>query len=63
MKLAINLGLLFLTLLGILWTLQGANVVGGSVMTGQSFWLYVGVVLTIAGLAGLVWFNARPNAR
>jgi hypothetical protein len=63
MKLAANLGLLLLTLVGILWTLQGANVVGGSVMSGQSIWLYVGVLITVAGFAGLVWFNARPNAR
>lgn len=63
MKLATNLGLLLLTLVGILWTLQGANVVRGSVMSGQSFWLYAGIVTTIAGLASLVWFNGRPNAR
>jgi hypothetical protein len=63
MKLAANLGLLLLTLIGILWTLQGASIVGGSVMSGQAFWLCAGVVVTIAGLASLVWFNARPSAR
>jgi len=62
-KLAANIGLVVLILVGIVWTLQGANVMRGSVMSGQSFWLYAGVVLAIAGVASLVWFNARPNAR
>ena len=54
-----NLGLLVLTLVGVVWTLQGANVLKGSVMSGQLFWLYAGVLLAIAGLASLVWFNTR----
>jgi len=63
MRLAANLGLVLLTLVGLVWTLQGANVLAGSFMSGQSFWLYTGVILLIAGLLSLVWFNARPNAR
>ncbi|QPC95013.1 hypothetical protein GA829_04745 [Mesorhizobium sp. INR15] len=26
-------------------------------MTGQSRWLYIGVVAMLAGLAGLIWAN------
>jgi len=46
-------GVLFL--IGIVWIGQGSGVIGGSFMSGSSFWLAVGVVLLIAGL-GLVAF-------
>ena len=48
-----------LVLLGALWVLQGANLVGGSVMSGQSQWLYIGIVVAILGLVVLWWFNLR----
>jgi hypothetical protein len=32
------------------WTLQGANVIGGSFMTGSRMWLIIGVVCVIAGV-------------
>jgi hypothetical protein len=48
-----------LILLGGLWVLQGANLVGGSFMSGQSQWLYIGVVVLVAGLIALWWFNFR----
>ena len=41
--------------LGALWSLQGIGVVGGSFMTGQSQWLYIGVVTMLVGLLGLGW--------
>jgi hypothetical protein len=46
-------------LLGGLWILQGNNVIGGSVMSGQSQWLYIGLVVAVAGLAALWWANRR----
>jgi hypothetical protein len=49
-------------LAGILWTLQGANIVGGSVMSGQSQWLYIGIVVGLAGLALLYWTHLRRRA-
>ena len=48
-----------LMLLGVLWTLQGSNFIGGSVMTGQSLWLYIGIVVVIVGAALLLWVNLR----
>jgi uncharacterized membrane protein SirB2 len=39
-----------LILLGGLWMLQGVGILGGSVMTGQTFWLIVGLILLIAGI-------------
>jgi hypothetical protein len=52
-----------LVLLGGLWTLQGSNVVAGSVMSGQSQWLYIGLVVVVVGLAVLWWFNLRGRVR
>jgi hypothetical protein len=53
-----------LILLGGLWTLQGVGILGGSVMTGQTFWAIVGAILLIAGivLCG-IGLRRRPAAR
>jgi len=50
---------IILILVGGLWTLQGSNVVGGSVMSGQSQWLYVGIVVLIVGVIALWWTYRR----
>jgi len=48
-----------LVLLGLLWSLQGFGVIGGSVMSGTTTWsiigpivLVVGVVIAAAGVRG-----------
>ena len=46
---------LIVLVIGALWSLQGIGVVGGSFMTGQSQWLYIGVVTMLVGLLGLGW--------
>jgi hypothetical protein len=46
-------------LVGIVWALQGLNVIGGSFMTGQSQWLVIGIVCAIAGAVLLGWVNRR----
>ncbi len=52
---------IILVLLGGLWILQGSNIIGGSVMSGQSQWLYVGIVLLIVGIVALWWtYRRRP---
>ena len=43
-----------LVLVGGLWALQGLGVIGGSVMTGSTAWLVIGVVTVLVGLAVLV---------
>lgn len=48
-----------LMLIGLVWILQGANILGGSVMSGQSQWLYIGLVLVAAGAALLYWLRRR----
>jgi hypothetical protein len=44
---------------GVVWILQGANLLKGSFMTGQSLWLYVGVAVVIVALGALWWINLR----
>jgi len=53
MRLTKNLLALIVLAIGALWSLQGIGVVGGSFMTGQSQWLYIGLVAMLVGLAGL----------
>jgi hypothetical protein len=39
-----------LVLTGVLWMLQGLGYVGGSVMTGSTFWAVVGPLVALLGL-------------
>jgi hypothetical protein len=43
--------------LGALWSLQGLGLVKGSFMTGQTQWLYIGLITMLAGIVGLSWAN------
>jgi len=45
-------------LLGIVWVLQGVNVLPGSFMTGHMVWAYRGAGLAVVG-AILIWFSRR----
>jgi len=38
-------------LLGLLFTLQGTNVIGGSAMSGTTFWAVAGPIIIVIGLA------------
>jgi hypothetical protein len=52
MKTIILAGLGVLVMLaGVIFTLQGLGVVGGSAMSGVTFWAVAGPVIAIAGLA------------
>ncbi|TCC54200.1 hypothetical protein E0H73_39300 [Kribbella pittospori] len=37
-------------LLGLLFTLQGADVIGGSAMSGTTFWTVAGPIIIVIGL-------------
>ena len=39
-----------LALLGLLWILQGLNIVGGSGMSGHAIWAVIGVLVGGAGV-------------
>ena len=48
-----------LILLGGLWIAQGSNMLAGSAMSGQSMWLWIGVVVLVAGAVVTWWANRR----
>lgn len=52
---------IILFLVGGVWALQGANVFAGSVMSGHSQWLYVGIALAVIGVVVLIWPNLRSR--
>jgi hypothetical protein len=52
-----------LTLLGVLWTLQGLGYVTGSFMTGQSLWTAIGLLCAVAGGTLLVSGLRRMRER
>jgi UPF0716 family protein affecting phage T7 exclusion len=39
---------------GVVWTLQGLNLWGGSFMSGSQRWLVIGLILLVAGILLLV---------
>ncbi|MGH3339128.1 MAG: hypothetical protein ACRDPL_09900 [Propionibacteriaceae bacterium] len=39
-----------LAILGLLFTLQGANVISGSLMSGSTFWAVAGPIIIVIGL-------------
>jgi hypothetical protein len=54
-------GGIVVTLAGVVWTLQGFNVIGGSVMSGVTLWAIVGPIVVIVGLALLGLGIARSR--
>ena len=53
---------LLAVVLGGLWTLQGLDVVGGSVMSGVEIWALIGPGVAVAGLV-LIVAGGRRRAR
>jgi hypothetical protein len=51
-----------LLLLGGVWILQGAGMLKGSFMTGQSRWLWIGIGCAVVGV-GLLLTGLRTSAR
>ena len=47
--------------LGGLWTLQGLDIVGGSMMSGVSIWAVIGPALAVVGLVLIVLGVRRRN--
>lgn len=57
-RVVLLVGGLILLLVGVLWTLQGLGLVGGSVMSGVTLWAIVGPVVAVVG-AYLLWRARR----
>jgi hypothetical protein len=49
-----------LVVIGLIWFLQGIDVLGGSAMSGVTLWAVIGPVVAIAG-AALVWRGLRTT--
>ena len=61
--LAVGIGCL-IAVMGVIWTLQGLGYIGGSVMSGVTFWAVVGPVVALIGLAIAIWgLRRRRSAR
>jgi hypothetical protein len=60
-SLQVGLGVL-LILMGLTWTLQGLDILGGSVMSGSTVWAVIGPVVALLGalLAGRAVRAGRP---
>ncbi len=61
MKWVLNILGVILALVGIVWILQGINVLPGSVMSGNMMWAYIGIVLDAAAVALFYFANRRPR--
>ncbi len=54
MKKALLLAGVLLGLTGVVWILQGFNVLPGSFMTGQMIWAYIGIAVSMIGSV-VIW--------
>ncbi|BCY09830.1 hypothetical protein [Actinoplanes sp. L3-i22] len=53
-----------LLLIGVVWSLQGSDALGGSGgMNGQSQWLVIGIVVAVVGLVLLIGGLRRVRSR
>ncbi len=63
MKIVLNiLGVIFL-LLGIVWILQGLNILLGSFMSGNMAWAINGLIAAVIGLTLLFAANRRGGTK
>jgi hypothetical protein len=58
-KLALNTLGAFLLLVGLIWMLQGTNVLPGSFMTGEPVWAIAGALVALGAISMLVVINFR----
>ena len=64
MKATLNIVGVILVVFGVIWFLQGINVLPGSFMSGQTQWAInggIGIVVGLGLLAFANWRRARPS--
>ncbi len=61
MKVVLSILGVLLILVGIVWILQGFNILLGSIMSGQILYAILGLILAIIGVGLLVYANRRPK--
>jgi len=59
MRIFLSIIAVLLILVGILWILQGINVLGGSVMSGQTQFAIYGGIAALVGIVLAVFANRR----
>jgi uncharacterized membrane protein HdeD (DUF308 family) len=59
MRIFLSIIAVLLILVGVVWILQGINVLPGSFMTGQSQWAIYGGIAALVGIALAVFANRR----
>ena len=62
MRIALNIVGVICAFFGIVWILQGINVLPGSFMTGQIKWAIIGAVVLVVGIAAFVVANRKKAA-
>jgi hypothetical protein len=63
MRIVLNIVASLMVLAGVIWFLQGINVLPGSFMTGQIRWAVYGGIAFAAGIALLLLCNRPRKAR
>lgn len=60
LKTIVNIIALLLAAAGVVWILQGVNILPGSYMTGNPQWAINGAIAVLIG-AGMFWFVSRKR--
>jgi hypothetical protein len=50
-------------LAGLVFALQGANILPGSYMTGDRLWLIIGAVMVVGGIGLAAWGRSGSGSR
>ena len=58
-KIVLNIAGVFMALIGIIWILQGVNILPGSFMTGDPKWAVIGVLCLGIAVGWLIHTNRR----
>jgi len=61
MNKALLLAGVVLDLTGVVWILQGFDVLPGSFMTGQMMWAYIGIAVSMIGSV-MIWIAVRGGS-
>ncbi|WP_314503574.1 hypothetical protein [uncultured Microbacterium sp.] len=52
-----------LSVVGLIWTLQGVGILGGSVMSGESLWAIIGPIVLLVGVGLIIVGMSRRRDR
>ena len=59
MKIALNIVGAICAFFGVVWFLQGVNILPGSFMTGQIKWAVIGAIMLVIAVVAFVLANRR----